>query len=204
MVTQRTVCLAAVIAAVAIAAGCGPPPKHAKRQAVQQYATGADASSYAQGTNASDWAPTQATGAPDVAACGDDPAAWAPGDAQPGTAGADDYIDLTYDLYVFVSDVRITESYNPGGIVEVDLIATDGSAPDAIVFQDPNGDGTAAPCPGIFHISVDQGTTPDQYNRVRIWIDSDIVGDGNNDGNPQNDFNEIDAVELDGDELVAP
>ncbi|HVO29566.1 MAG TPA: hypothetical protein VMV18_02470 [bacterium] len=200
--THRTLTLTAAAVALGLAAGCGPGSR-THRQAISQYGTGGDASSYAQDTaNPNDYSASQATGAPDVSACGDDPLSWAPASAQPNNPGADDYLDVTFDRYVFVSDVRITESYNPGGIVEVDLIATDGSAPDAIVFQDPTGDGAAAGCPTVFHIGINQGTTDDQYNRVRVWIDSDIVGDANGDGNINNDWNEIDAIELDGDELV--
>ena len=189
---RRLVGLAAAIAATQMMAGCGPPPKP-----LHQWAMGADASSYAADpSRPGAFSAASAIGPADVMACGDNPNAWAPASANPGVAGPDDYLELTYQRYVRVSDLYIYESYNPGGIVAVDLIASDASSPTATIFDNPAGDGASVGCPTVYHLSIDQGTTPGYYNRVRIYIDSDITGDTNGINGLADDYNEIDAVEL--------
>jgi hypothetical protein len=175
-------------------------------QFISQYGDYATASSDGM-PGSSDFSAMQATGAPDVAVCGDDPRAWSPSNAEPSPGVSpsgdtvDDYLEVSFPAFVWVSQVAIYESYNPGGIVEVDLEASDDSTQPMVLWQNYQGDGYA-PCPSAFVIDVDQGTTYDQYDRVLIWLDSNLTWDANHDGTPVNDYNEIDAVQLSGDELV--
>ena len=200
--TRNLLLLVTGAAALAFAAGCGPTTH---RENLQQWALSASASSTST-TNGTDFTAAQATGAPNVPACGDNPNAWAPATAN---GGVTDTIDLTYDRYVFVNEVDIFQSYNPGAIVEVDLMAQDGSTAPIVFWQNVAGDPNPNPattCPAavdVFTIaSNDPGGTPDQYNQIRLYVDENLVGDGNGDGNPANDYVEVDAVQMVGDELV--
>ena len=180
----RTLRIAATLAAASFLAACGPPPRHA-----HMWASGADASS--SGTTGSDFGALQATGAPDVTGCGDIPQAWSPASATSTT----DYLVLSYNRYVHVSDVRIYETYNPGAITQVDVEASDNHVPPFNLFLSASGDGNPG-CPTVFHLHVD-GDTGASYDRVAIYFNPSLIGDRNGDAMP-NDFPEIDAVELDG------
>ncbi len=63
-----------------------------------------------------------ATGEPDVYDCGDNTSAWA-------SYGSDtiEWIELTYKTPVVPTSVSIYQNYNPSQVVEVQLIATNGS-----------------------------------------------------------------------------
>ena len=100
--------------------------------------------------------------------------------------------------------MRIYENYNPGAIVAVDLERSDEGLPPLEIFFDQYGDGVGSPCPSSFNIQVEEngGVTPDQYNRVAIYLDNDLIGDGNGNLDFSDDWPEIDAVEVIGDVLV--
>src|SRR5438270_2993892 len=132
----RSSLLFATGATLLLASGCGPTTR---REALAQWAVAATATSEPTGTG-TDFGPQHATGAPDVPSCGDNPNAWSPALANPGVAGADDYIDLTYDRYVYLKEVDVYQTYNPGAVVEVDLMAEDGSTSPVIDWQEPAGD----------------------------------------------------------------
>jgi hypothetical protein len=197
MVMKRTLTLPLFFAGI-LAAGCGPGPRGPHREALDQYASGvATSSGYAPGAGANDYKDIQAIGAPNhtytpLPGCSDDPLTWAPAN---DNSALDQYIQVTFDRYVYIATVKIYESFNPGAITEVDAIATDGSTPDAVLFQNPAGDGPVTDC-GAFVINVNAGTTPDQYNSIMVHLDSTLTNNG------AGDYNEIDAVQLSGDQLV--
>ncbi len=206
--------LTAVASIASLVAGCGPPPATPRAETIEQWATGSTSSS--NGSTGTDWASIQALGEPDVVdefgtpICDDNPNAWSPAEANPvpGVSGGDyidDWLELTYDYYVFVRKVRIYETFAPGAIVAVDLERTDGALPPLPVYENPDGNGEIpgpTPCPSVFKIETTNGPTPDQYNRVVIYIDSNLVGDVNGVNGSEDDYNEIDAVQLIGDILV--
>ena len=186
---------------------CSPNPPPSNNgpyyEQISMYATEAFASS--EGMPGSyDYSALQATGAPDVFACVDDPFAWSPELAEitPGVSPngdtIDEYLELTFPEAVFVSQVQIFESFNPGAIVAVDLESSTGSAPVTVLWENFAGDGPA-PCPSAFVINVSAGTTDFRYDRVVIYFDTNLVGDADGDGTPNDDYNSIDAVMLVGD-----
>lgn len=175
---------------------CEPDPTPAY-QRVSQFASMSRASS--EGIPGElDFSAAQALGAPD-ALCGDDPYAWSPFAAEPSPAAAaiDDWLELTFDTFVWVHEVRIHESFNAGAIVAVDLESSDGLSQPLVLFEDFWGNGFAD-C-GVFTITVDQDVTREQYDRVVVYLDTNLIGDVNQNGNYHDDYNEIDAVELIGD-----
>ena len=180
-----------------------PPPPTTTTQTISQFANGATASSDGI-AGSSDYSAAQAVGAPDVAACGDNPSAWSPIEANAGYNAdgtpIEDWLQVSFPRYVWVRELQVVESYDPGAIVEIDLRASDGSAPDTVLWSDPAGDGFG-PCPGSFVVDVN-GTTDFQYDTAIVWIDTNRIGDANGNGNYADDFPEIDAVQLTGDEDV--
>ena len=177
-----------------------PPPPQYER--ISMFATEAYASS--EGIpGSSDFGAVQATGEPDVIHCGDDPRAWSPQLAeitpgvQPDGNTIDEFLEVTFPEPVWVSQVKIYESYNPGAIVAVDLESSTGSAPVTVLWENFSGNGYG-PCPSAFVINVN-GTTAYRYDRVVIYLDTNLVGDANRNGTVSDDYNSIDAVLLSGD-----
>lgn len=179
-----------------------PPPPPPGYETISMYAVEAYASSEGL-PGSSEFSAFQATGAPDVTMCGDDPNAWSPQDAEmtPGVQSdgntIDEFLEVTFPEGVYASQVKIFESFNPGAIVAVDLESSTGSAPVAVLWEDFSGDGPA-PCPSAFVIDLN-GTTDHRYDRVVIYLDTNLVGDENRNGTPDDDYNSIDAVMLVGD-----
>ncbi len=141
---------------------------------IRQWAVSARASSQYGNT---DWAASQATGAPNVFDCGDNTNAWASYNSD-----TVEWIELTYDIPVIPTEINIYQSYNPSQVVEVLMITVDGEkyiAWDGYPEEVVN-------CPDLMTISFDQ---PQKIvvNKVRITIDQRVLGWG---------WNEIDAVEL--------
>jgi hypothetical protein len=179
-----------------------PPPPPPSYEHVSMFANEAYASSDGM-PGSFDYAAIQATGAPDVMACMDDPSAWSselaeitPG-VSPDGSTIDEYLELTFPEAVYVSQVQIFESFNPGAIVAVDLESSIGAAPVTVLWEDFSGDGPA-PCPSAFVIDVN-GFTDYRYDRVVIYLDTNLVGDADHDGTPNDDYNSIDAVMMSGD-----
>lgn len=187
------------VLSLAIGVGCIPPPK---LERVELWAAGAVASSEGDITPGDlAYSPLQATGAPDVGGCESSALAWS-SEFDNGTVnpqGWNEWIELTYDDYLFVNSVKVSETYNPGAIVAIDVEASDGSVPPERLYDDLTGE--PGPCPSVLATYVDQGTTVEQYNRVVIYLNTDLIGDANGDTLP-NDYNEIDAVQLVGDRYV--
>ena len=139
---------------------------------LRQWASGAQATSQ-YGTEG--WSAWQATGAPNTSGCGDMQTAWA--SAEQNTK---DTLTLQYDMAVVPAEVNIYQTYNPGSIVGVDLVAADGSGVKSI----PNSADPDTTCPHVFKLQVPQGFPP--VNGVTVHLDQSAIGQ----------WNEIDAVEL--------
>ena len=89
-------------------------------EVIRQWAVYAEASSeYTE----DDWSAMQATGAPDVDACGDDPRAWAS-----RYADTEDYLLLKFEIPVIPTEIVIHQTYNPSQVVEILLEDLDGQA----------------------------------------------------------------------------
>ena len=124
------------------------------------------------------WSALQATGAPDTPISGDLATAWASAEGEMGEVT----LDLTYDKAVRVDRVRIHETNAPGAIAKVQAKGPDGTW-DTIW----EGRALAGKSPNWFAptVNVTRYTTI----AIRLVLDTDRV-DG---------WNEIDAVELEGD-----
>lgn len=143
-------------------------------QLIRQWASEAYAESEYSST---DWAASQATGAPDVDTCGDNANAW----ASTSSIGTDS-IELVYDIPVSPTEINIYQSYNPSQVVEVDIIDLNGEAWIAWSGE-PEYIET---CPDLMTITLELDE-PLYIDRVVIYIDQSVLQTG---------YNEIDAVEL--------
>jgi hypothetical protein len=125
-----------------------------------------------------DWAAAQATGAPNVTACGDDSKAWASSDDT-----TVEWLELTYTTPVKPFEINIYQTFNPGQIVKVELISPDGLTDYQVYKATP---AKAATCPQMLTLPLD-GSKLTQVNRIRITVDQSVLAEG---------WAEIDAVEL--------
>jgi len=153
------------------------PPEIALQGAIRQWAVTAEAStSYAD----PEWAAEQANGVPDTSRCGDYQTAWA-------SSGSDsvDWLELQFEMPVFVTGVNIVQTFNPNQVAKVELLGEFGRS-ITIYEQEPTQ--VDQPCPYTLSIAVDK--TSQTYNTVRITVDQSVLGLG---------WNEIDAVQLVGD-----
>jgi hypothetical protein len=142
---------------------------------IRQWAASATASSEYGNP---DWAAAQATGAPDVTACGDDSSAWASRDDS-----TVEWLELTYTTPVKPDQINIYQTFNPGQIVKVELFSPDGQTDYQAYTSAPTKVET---CPQTLTLSLD-GANLAQVNRIRITVDQSALGVG---------WAEIDAVEL--------
>jgi hypothetical protein len=139
----------------------------------RQWASGASATS-AYSDNA--YSAMQAIGAPNVRGCGDSGFAWAS-----LAADGQDSLTVTFDQAVVPSRVEIFQTYSPGSITGIELIAADGSG--TITVTD-SGDPGNVPCPGVLVIDILGDVSP--VNGVVIHLDQ----------SKNANWNEIDAVRL--------
>ena len=141
---------------------------------VEQWAASATASTE---YTTEEWSAAQATGAPNVVGCEDDPRAWA-------TLAPDgvDWLELTYVQPVRPSEIRIHENWAVGSIVKVELKDASGSYQTVHTAQ-PSG---AFTCPRVLTIPITGITT--LISTIRISLDQRLTLD----------WNEIDAVRLAG------
>jgi hypothetical protein len=153
-----------------------PPPPPAPPLAVDASPIWASSvrSASTQYSNTS-WSAARALGAPDVyPAGGDQVNAWA-------SRGADDrieHLELAFDTPRRIMAVDVFETYNPGAVSRIELIATDGTR--TIAYE---GEALAIAQPSYQrHISFH--CTDQRIAAVRITIDSPAV----------EGWNEIDAV----------
>ncbi len=153
------------------------PVEIAIQGTVRQWAFSAEAStSYAD----PEWAAEQATGEPDTPRCGDIQTAWA-------SSGSDsvDWLELQFDVPVFVTGVNIVQTFNSNQVTSVELIGDFGRS---ITIYEQAPTQVDQPCPYIISIPVEK--TRATYSAVRITVDQSVLGLG---------WNEIDAVQLVGD-----
>jgi hypothetical protein len=139
-----------------------------------QWASSATASSQYGDT---DWAASQATGAPNTTDCGDFGTAWA-------SLGQDtqETLTLKYASAVIPTAIVIYHSYNPNSVVQVDVVDTSGAK--TTVYQ-----GSAQKmdqCPYQQTINVSLGTVTSPVDSVIISLDQSTILD----------WDEIDAVQL--------
>ncbi|HOM67175.1 MAG: hypothetical protein BWX85_00128 [Chloroflexi bacterium ADurb.Bin120] len=143
-------------------------------QVIRQWAVLAEASSE---YSSDDYSALQATGAPDVDYCEENPLAWAPlsGDTE-------EYLVLYYDVPVIPTELVIIQSHNPSQVVEIQFIDTDGET-WTLWYGEPERIST---CPDEWThtIELDEVFYTDT---VVIWVDQSVLGLG---------WAEIDAVEL--------
>jgi len=143
-------------------------------QVIRQWASDAIAGSE---YSATEWSAKQATGAPDVDTCGDNPNAWAS-----AYSSGEDWIELTYDIPVSPTEINIIQSYSPSQVVEVDIVDLNGEAWIAWTGEPVEVDS----CPDQMTISIEL-EEPLYINRVVVFIDQGVL---------DTDYVEIDAVEL--------
>ena len=140
--------------------------------ALTQWATTASASSQ-YGSPA--YGAVQATGAPNVASCGDSSSAWAP----LGSGSGAEWLRLGYATPVYATGVRIHETYIGSFVTGLDLVEPNGTVHALSVAVD------STPCPGYFELSFSQTS----YLVSAVVIHTQAPG-----------WEEIDAVELAGSE----
>jgi hypothetical protein len=121
----------------------------------------------------SEWSAARALGAPDVETPGeDDDRAWA-------SEGEDDrveFLEVGFDRPERVSGVEILETYNPGAVTEVELIAADGTR--TTVYEGAPASSSS------FRRLIEVPCTGKPIAAVRVTIDSRAVPG----------WNEIDAI----------
>jgi hypothetical protein len=146
------------------------------RKPVRQWASAVEASSE-YGT--SDWAASQATGAPNTLECGDIETAWA-------AAGQDtsEWINLYFTTPVYPTEIRVIQTNNPDQVVQVDLIDMQGQFVTVYTGQPRQVEN---PCP--FGLSIPVTRSDILAQGVRITINQSVLNLG---------WNEIDAVEIAG------
>ena len=146
------------------------------RKALSQWVSQAKASS--QYTEVR-WSAQQATGEPNTTKCGDLDTAWAPKTSGEGP----EWLELTFEIPVYATDLRVHETYNAGCIYRVDLVDTEGE--QYIIWE---GKDTTT-CPGWFKVSF----KPTTYLVQSVILHTQIRG-----------WEEIDAIELSGLVEVSP
>ncbi|MBA4419687.1 MAG: hypothetical protein C0391_00905 [Anaerolinea sp.] len=127
-----------------------------------------------------DWSADQALMAPDTEGCGDKVTAWAS-----QASNTVEWLELSYAVPIYLTRITIYETYNPGQIVNVEVIEPNGSVHSVY---------SAAPvdlrdtCPHQIVVSWD---TPLNYpaEKVRVTVYQSVLGIG---------WAEIDSVEVQG------
>ncbi|MBI4563756.1 MAG: hypothetical protein HY716_03565 [Planctomycetes bacterium] len=129
------------------------------------------------------WSAQQACGKPDTPQAGDQQSAWASANPDDG----DEWLELTYELSVRPTRIRIHETFNPGAVVKIE--ARDAEKKWHVLWK---GKDKTAECPGCLDIRFD---APKVITRViRITLDTSSV----------QGWNEIDAVQLFGELADTP
>lgn len=136
---------------------------------IAQWAEKASASSEYSNTR---WSARQVRGAPDTPDCGDQITAWA-SESSSGT----DWLLLTYSQAVVPTWIVVFETFNPGAVVQVEVIAEDGAA--QVVYQAAAAQ--VEECPRALVIPVSEVSFP--VKQVRLTLEHSA-------------WSEIDAVQL--------
>jgi len=157
-------------AAMATALALTPEPIAPAGEIKQQWAVSAAASSF----YAPDYDPAGVIGPPDVPTCQDSPNAWAP-----ATPGSRETLTVDFAEPLFATGLIIHQNYQPGYIVQVELIDEQGTV--RVVYRAEPAPATE--CPFVQTITVEQTLT--RIVSARITLDQ-------RDGS----WSEIDAVAL--------
>jgi hypothetical protein len=184
MNTKTIKLISAILMLAAVSLACGasstptpvptiPPAPTEANEPVSQWAVTATASSE---FGVSGWIATQATGAPDVAECGDNAGAWAS-----SSISTVEWLQLGYAKPVFATEVVVYISYNPNYVTSIELIDTNGTAHTVYTNQP-----TTMACPAELTVSFPK--TSYLVSGVKVTIDLTTL----------NDWSEIDAVQLTG------
>lgn len=145
-----------------------------------QWAIAAEAGSqYGSGAQ---YAPKQATGAPDVPQADDHGNAWCPAQRTGGT----EWLELTYERPVIPREVRVRQSYGAVGIIKIEGIEPDGSRHVLWEGRDPDA---AEHAREIKWFVVSAGKRDKPVNKLRLTINLDA----------HSGWKQIDAVQLVGD-----
>ena len=140
-----------------------------------QWAIAATASSsYGDATGTDRYAPSQATGAPNVDQESDNPAAWTSKTADAGI----EWLDLTFAKPAFANGLRIRENEGAGAIVKVDLYDDQGKVHPLWSGTDPTKE--------LNYFILTFPKTAFKTNRAKITLATNVVPG----------WNEIDAVQL--------
>ncbi len=147
-------------------------------------ASASDAYGGMLGQNRDDQSAFAATGQPDVDKCGDSQKAWVISKEDDGQH----WLELEYEKGVYLSKVRIRETFGPGAVVRIEAMNTSGYA---TIWE---GKDTNSACPGYLEFTysgkegnITRKMMPFLTSRLRITLDTDTKG-----------WNEIDTVELAG------
>lgn len=146
---------------------------------LHQWAASAKASSEYQQDR---WSAAQATGRPDTFEGGDAHTAWAAMNAD----SDEEWLELTYDTWVKPTMIRVHETFNPGAVVKIE--GMDGTGAWRKLWE---GKDEVLAAPGWLEVSVKGDFA---CRTIRITIDNDAV----------TGWNEIDAVELVGEQTAPP
>jgi hypothetical protein len=144
-----------------------------------QWAVEAKASSSyndAQGT--AHYSASQATGAPDVEAYGDNPSAWLPKTPNGGI----EWLELRYAKPVHATAVRVRESCGSGAVIKVEVFDEQGAAHTVWSGVDPTKD--------LNYFTIEFPRTPYKASRLKVTLATNTVSG----------YKEIDAVQLVGTE----
>src|SRR5262245_54089271 len=120
------------------------------------------------------WGEEQATGAPDTHQAGDISTAW----ASRLPDGGEEWLNLDYSNQVYLAEVRVRETYNPGAISKVAAVLPNGQ--EQIIWEGVTEPGEA-PIEKVFPVSGNI-----YAKGVKVYLDTRRVPG----------WNEIDAVEL--------
>ena len=137
---------------------------------LSQWASKARASSQ---YSSSGWSAQQAIGEPNTSQCGDNNTAWAPESRGSGP----EWLELSFDTPVYVTQLRVYETYNSGCIYKVEFVDVYEEKHTAWQGKD------TTTCPGWFEIKLVQT----RYLVKSVILYTQIEG-----------YEEIDAVELTG------
>jgi hypothetical protein len=120
------------------------------------------------------WGPEQVTGAPDTHQAGDLTTAWASREPD----GGEEWLHLGYSNAVYLAEVHVRETFNPGAISKVAAVLPNGQE---VVVWEGTEEPTQAPVETVFPVN---GNVYAQS--VKVYLDTKRVPG----------WNEIDAVEL--------
>jgi len=168
MTSRRAVVfLCVMVAPVALACSDSNSPT-----VLDQWASSATASTQFTST---DFSALQATGAPNVTGCSDDPHAWASTESN-----GQDWLEVSYATAVVPTLIEIHENNGPGSIWKVEVKTTGGQY--VTVYSNANLSGLD--CPHVTSIPV-TGVSM-EVSAIRISVDQRLL----------NNWDEIDAVRL--------